>query len=453
MRTTRSGTAGEASDGRCVSLPLPVRICLVYDCLFPYTVGGAERWYRNLAERLAADGPRGHVPDAAPVGPRASDGDVPGRARASRSGRGWRSTPTRAARGSCRRSCSALGVLWHLLRHGAPLRRRPHRLVPVLLAAGRGARCGRCGRFRLVVDWHEVWTREYWREYLGRAGGAVGWRRAARCACACRQRAFCFSRLHARRPARGGPARRGDACSRASTPGRSTRASRRAGRAARRVRRPPHPGEARARRSCRAIALARARACPELRGEIYGDGPERAEVLRARSREHGLEDARRGARLRRRRARRARRCARALLHGAALAPRGLRAGRGRGGRARHAERRRARRRTTRRPSWSRRASTASSPRRPPPRTSPPRSCACARPAPALRESHGRLVRAQRAAAVARGVARPRRGEYVSADRRRARSKRGAPNVTSCNWLPSSPAHARSRSHRCRACGR
>ena len=33
-----------------------LRICLVYDCLFPYTVGGAERWYRNLGERLAADG-------------------------------------------------------------------------------------------------------------------------------------------------------------------------------------------------------------------------------------------------------------------------------------------------------------------------------------------------------------------------------------------------------------
>ena len=29
-----------------------MRICLVYDCLFPYTVGGAERWYRNLALRL-----------------------------------------------------------------------------------------------------------------------------------------------------------------------------------------------------------------------------------------------------------------------------------------------------------------------------------------------------------------------------------------------------------------
>ena len=32
-----------------------MRVCLVYDCLFPHTVGGAERWYRDLAERLAAD--------------------------------------------------------------------------------------------------------------------------------------------------------------------------------------------------------------------------------------------------------------------------------------------------------------------------------------------------------------------------------------------------------------
>src|SRR5438477_1430260 len=31
-------------------------ICIVYDCLYPHTVGGAERWYRNLAERLADEG-------------------------------------------------------------------------------------------------------------------------------------------------------------------------------------------------------------------------------------------------------------------------------------------------------------------------------------------------------------------------------------------------------------
>jgi hypothetical protein len=30
-----------------------MKIAIVYDCLFPNTVGGAERWYRNLAERLS----------------------------------------------------------------------------------------------------------------------------------------------------------------------------------------------------------------------------------------------------------------------------------------------------------------------------------------------------------------------------------------------------------------
>ena len=33
-----------------------MRVCIVYDCLYPYTIGGAERWYRSLAERLADTG-------------------------------------------------------------------------------------------------------------------------------------------------------------------------------------------------------------------------------------------------------------------------------------------------------------------------------------------------------------------------------------------------------------
>ena len=48
-----------------------------------------------------------------------------------------------------------------------------------LLAAGA---LRRRGRYRLVVDWHELWTREYWRDYLGRAGGWVGWRVQRACA-------------------------------------------------------------------------------------------------------------------------------------------------------------------------------------------------------------------------------------------------------------------------------
>src|SRR5205085_8994782 len=71
-----------------------MRICLVYDCLYPYTIGGAERWYRALAERVAAAGhdvtyltlrqwPRGSraaVPNVSvvPVGPELElyDGDT-----------------------------------------------------------------------------------------------------------------------------------------------------------------------------------------------------------------------------------------------------------------------------------------------------------------------------------------------------------------------------------------
>ena len=34
----------------------PLRICLVYDCLYPWTVGGAEHWYRQFAEGLVAAG-------------------------------------------------------------------------------------------------------------------------------------------------------------------------------------------------------------------------------------------------------------------------------------------------------------------------------------------------------------------------------------------------------------
>ena len=167
---------------------------MIYDCLFPNTVGGAERWYRNLAERLAAEGheltyatmrqwDRGEEPDlqevrVLAVGPRM--------ALYTNSGR--------------RRIVQALvfgvGVLWHLLRHG-----RRYDVVHTasfpyfsLLAA---ALVRPLGGYELVVDWHEVWSAGYWREYLGALGpiGVAVQRRCVRV----RQRAFCFSRLHAAR--------------------------------------------------------------------------------------------------------------------------------------------------------------------------------------------------------------------------------------------------------------
>src|SRR5437588_12622967 len=156
-----------------------MRVCVIYDCLFPHTVGGAERWYANLAERLARDGhevtyltlrqwQRGERPRidervrVVAAGPRMS-------------------LYTGGRRRILPPLVFGLGVLWHLLRHG-----RSYDVVHTasfpyfsLLAAGL---VRRLARYALVVDWHEVWSRSYWREYLGAAGGAVGY--AVQLACA-----------------------------------------------------------------------------------------------------------------------------------------------------------------------------------------------------------------------------------------------------------------------------
>src|SRR5437879_4012324 len=33
-----------------------MRLCIVYDCLYPWTKGGAERWYRHLGDVLLSEG-------------------------------------------------------------------------------------------------------------------------------------------------------------------------------------------------------------------------------------------------------------------------------------------------------------------------------------------------------------------------------------------------------------
>jgi glycosyltransferase involved in cell wall biosynthesis len=128
-----------------------------------------------------------------------------------------------------------------------------------------------------VVDWHEVWTREYWHEYLGPLGGRLGWRIQRTCL-RVPQRAFCFSRLHERR---------------LRELGLSGPLTRLEGQYAG----PPAPAEPRPARPVAVFAgrhipekrvpaivpaLARAREqVPDLSGEIYGDGPERSQVIEA----------------------------------------------------------------------------------------------------------------------------------------------------------------------------
>jgi glycosyltransferase involved in cell wall biosynthesis len=259
-----------------------VRVCIVYDCLFPYTVGGAERWYRSLAQRLAADG---HEVTYLTLRQwqRGRAGEVPGvRVRTA----GPRMALYRGA--GQRRVLPPLvfgaGVLWHLAVFG-----RRYDVVHTcsfpyfsLLAAGLARRVH---RFRLAVDWFELWSRDYWRDYLGRLGGDVGW--AVQAACVrVPQRAFCFAGLTAGRLRAAGV--RGELTvlegmypgpREGSAPLPAEPLVVFAGR---------HIPEKRAPAVVPAVARARAQV-PELRGLVLGDGPERPAVLAAIA-EHGLSE-------------------------------------------------------------------------------------------------------------------------------------------------------------------
>jgi glycosyltransferase involved in cell wall biosynthesis len=269
-----------------------MRICVVYDCLYPYTVGGAERWYRNLAERLAEDGhevtyltlrqwERGTRLDLDPrvgvitAGPRMALYTAGGRRRI---------LPPLVF---------GLGVFAHLLRH-----RRRYEVVHCcsfpyfsLLAA---SLLRPLQGYGLVVDWFEVWSRSYWLDYLGGLGGRVGALVQRLCA-AVPQRAFCFSELHARRlreEGLRGPVTVLRGLYRESEPPAEQSAGATAG---------PSEGqgaplvlfagrmiaEKQAPLGVKAIALAAAQ-IEGLRGELLGDGPERQAVQRAIA-EHGLE--------------------------------------------------------------------------------------------------------------------------------------------------------------------
>jgi glycosyltransferase involved in cell wall biosynthesis len=247
-----------------------VRVCIAYDCLYPLNVGGAERWYRALAEQLAASGhevtyvtlrqwPRGEKPNVEGV-------------KVISVGRKMRLYAHDGRRRILPTLVFAAGVFQHLARYGGRYDVvHTSGLHLAVLPAGATRR----GRYRLVVDWFEVWTREYWREYLGRLGGLIGWH-IQLAAVRATDRALSFSRLHAARlrelgfkrpifvvegliPAEFEP----------KPPELAQPVCFFAGR---------HIPE----KQVPALVLALQRAhnrVPELRGEIYGDGPDRRRVL------------------------------------------------------------------------------------------------------------------------------------------------------------------------------
>jgi glycosyltransferase involved in cell wall biosynthesis len=258
-----------------------VRVCLVYDCLYPYTIGGGERWYRNLAETLAENGY-----DVTYLTLRQWD---PGNEPRVEGIRIAVAGPRMPLYSNGRRRVApplvfGLGVFWHLLRHGRSYDIVHTSAFPYFSLLAAGALRAR-GRYRLFVDWFEVWTRGYWREYLGSVAGSIGWEVQKRCL-RIRQRAFCFSRLHERRlEAEGirGPVTRLDGLydgeARPGDPLPAEPVVVYAGR---------HIPEKRVPALVAAFAEARRRV-PALRCEVYGDGPDREKILRAID-DHGLGD-------------------------------------------------------------------------------------------------------------------------------------------------------------------
>jgi len=258
-----------------------MRICVVYDVLYPHTVGGAERWYRNVALHLAAEGHDVTYLTMRQWDADAEAPDLPGVrviAVTERmdlySGDRRRIGPPLAF---------GLGVLWHLLRHGRRYDAVHTASFPYfsLLAA---AVVRPLAGYRIVVDWHELWTSSYWREYLGPLGGRLGLA-VQRLCLRVPQRAFCFSRLVEQRLTAEG-VHGGVTLLEGQFDGEPAAA--------------PLPAEAVVVFAGRHIpeknpvavvhAVARAReTIPDLRGAIYGDGPERPRVLAAIA-EHGLEE-------------------------------------------------------------------------------------------------------------------------------------------------------------------
>ena len=248
-------------------------ICLVYDHLYPQTVGGAERWMRDLGLDLARTGNEvTHVtmrhwsPESPPD---SSDVRVIGVTEAGRVYSDERRTLFPPLR-------FGVAVARHLWRHGSDydvVHMASFPYFPLLAASALRKRRG----YRLVVNWIEVWTKAYWWRYGGRAVGTVGWL-VQRACIRIPHDAYCISRMHAERLVaegyRGTPVVLPGLYAGPLEPAPPVEVDPwlvvYAGR---------HVREKRVDLLVRAFALARAQR-PALRLELYGDGPERDRLRR-----------------------------------------------------------------------------------------------------------------------------------------------------------------------------
>lgn len=141
-----------------------LRIALVYDCIFPESVGGVERRNAELAHALAGRGHQVTLAGWTRAGEEIRDG---GRVRVLPLGP---PSPLHDAEGK-RGLGASLRFAWHCLR--LDVRRfdvveTAH--IPFLHLLPLALKCA-LARRPLIVSWYEVWG-PYWREYVG----GLGWR-------------------------------------------------------------------------------------------------------------------------------------------------------------------------------------------------------------------------------------------------------------------------------------
>lgn len=145
-------------------------ICIIYDCLFPCTHGGAERWYRCLADQLVDEGAHVTYVTRRQWANSPPPWDHVEVVAVSSEGRLYDDSGTRRTGPAL---SFGIGTFAWMIRH-----RREFDAVVIAsfpFFSFLGARSALVGtRVPIFVDYHEVWSRSYWVTYAGRVTGTVG---------------------------------------------------------------------------------------------------------------------------------------------------------------------------------------------------------------------------------------------------------------------------------------
>jgi glycosyltransferase involved in cell wall biosynthesis len=144
-----------------------MRIAFLYDCIYPYIIGGVERRTWEMGRRLAARGHEVHL-----LGMKFWDGPQVIEREGVRIHGVSPAAPlyTEGKRAILPAARYALSLLPHLLLSEFDL--IDAQQFPYLHCFS-AAFAGAAKRVPMVITWHEVWG-SYWREYLGAMGGRAG---------------------------------------------------------------------------------------------------------------------------------------------------------------------------------------------------------------------------------------------------------------------------------------